>query len=583
MNDSDSTKKGEVSSIALTDQDPGSIRSVSKRSGGQLQRFIDSFKPHPQRSLTGNNEQDRSKHYNMEAAMEETAESPLAKTLTSRHLQMIAIGGSIGTGLFIGSGSSLATGGPASLIIAFFLTGIMLFCTIHALGEMAVIFPVSGSYSVYATRFVDPAWGFALSWNYAVSWLLNLPLELVSAAITIQFWNPGVSNAVFVTVFLVLILVINMFGARGYGEAEFVFSFIKILAVIGFVILGIVIDVGGGPSKEYIGGRYWHDPGAFRSGFKGLCTVFVNAAYSYSGTEMVGLASAETADPRKTLPKATKQVFWRITLFYMASVTIVGLLVPYNDPQLLNSSSSVDIRASPFVIAVNRAKIPVVPSIMNAVIMISVLSVGNSGVYGSTRVLCSLAEQGQAPRFLGYVDRKGRPLAAIGVSMLFALLAYLAVTNNYDTVFNWLMSICGLAAVFAWFSINISHIQFRRGWKAQGYTVDQLPFKSFAGSIGSWVGAIFNALVLIAQFWTALFPVGESPDPSTFFQSYLGFPVIVVCYVIFKVWKRPSFVKASEMDLITGRRPLMTPEDWEEERLELASKPRWKRLFHAWC
>lgn len=546
-----------------------------------FERTLNSFKPHPSRNVFAGGR--RGGRYDAEAAMEETAESPLTRTLKSRHLQMIAIGGAIGTGLFVGSGSSLATGGPAGLLIAFFLTGTMLFCTIHSLGELAVLFPVSGSYSVFATRFIDPAWGFAMSWIYAAAWLITLPLELVSASITITFWQPGISNAVFVTIFLILIMAINLFGAKGYGESEFIFSIIKVIAVIGFIILGIVINTGGGPNHEYIGGKYWHDPGAFNSGFKGLCTVFVTAAFSFNGTEMAGLAAAETENPRETLPRATKQVFWRITIFYMVSITVVGLLVPYTDPRLLNSDSSVDVKASPFVIAINNAGIPVLPSIMNAVILISVLSVGNSSVYGSTRTICSLAEQGQAPRFLGYIDRKGRPLAAIGLSFLLGLLSYLAVFKDYSTVFSWLMAVPGLSGIFCWMSINLSHIRFRQGWKKQGYTLDQLPFKSVVGVYGSCLGVLFNALVLVAQFWTGLFPVGEKPSAGSFFQAYLAVPVGICCFILFKFIKHSKFVRTSKMDLVTGRRPLMTPEDWQEEQLQQASWPRWKKVYRWWC
>lgn len=194
----------------------------------------------------------------------------------------------------------------------------MLFCTVHALGELAVAFPVAGSFAVYASRFIDPAWGFAMAWNYALSWLITLPLEIIAASITLSFW-PGasaVNPAAWVSIFLVVIICINLFGVRGYGEAEFVFSIIKVTAIIGFIILGIIIDTGGVPGNPTgdIGSKYWTDPGAFHNGFKGLCSVFVTAAFSFSGTEMVGLCAAETENPRKTLPSAVKQVFWRILL-----------------------------------------------------------------------------------------------------------------------------------------------------------------------------------------------------------------------------------------------------------------------------
>lgn len=176
----------------------------------------------------------------------------------------------------------------------------MLYCTVHALGEMAVLFPVAGSFSAYSTRFLDPSWGFAMGWNYAMQWLVVLPLEIIAATLTINFWNNGrINNDAWVAIFLVFIVIINFFGVKGYGEAEFVFASIKIIAVIGFIILGVILVCGGGPQGQYLGGQYWHDPGAFHNGFKGLCSVFVTAAFAFAGTELVGLAAAETSNPRR--------------------------------------------------------------------------------------------------------------------------------------------------------------------------------------------------------------------------------------------------------------------------------------------
>ena len=175
--------------------------------------------------------------------------------LKNRHLQMIAIGGSIGTGLFVGSGAALSGGGPASLVLAYGLIGVMLYCTVHALGELAVAYPVAGSFAVYGSRFIDPAWGFAMGWNYALQWMVTLPLEIVAASITLQFWEGAraTNPAAWVTIFLIVIIAINFFGVRGYGEAEFVFSIIKIVAVLGFILLGIIINTGGAGDKYYVG------------------------------------------------------------------------------------------------------------------------------------------------------------------------------------------------------------------------------------------------------------------------------------------------------------------------------------------
>ncbi|KAK9474190.1 amino acid permease/ SLC12A domain-containing protein [Dipodascopsis tothii] len=491
----------------------------------------------------------------MEAAAKRTAESPLARRLKSRHLQMIAIGGSIGTGLFVNSGKALSSGGPASLLIAFGIIGCMVFTVVHALGELAVLFPVAGSFSTYSTRFIDPAWGFAMGWNYGLQWLVVFPLELVAASMTIEYWNSPVNKAVWVTIFWVCIVLINFFGVKGYGEAEFVFSMIKVVAVIGFI------------------------------GFKGLCSVFVTAAFAFSGTELVGLAAAETANPRKSLPSAVKQVFWRITLFYIVALTLVGLLVPYNNSHLLGSSS-VDATASPFVIAIQNAGIKGLPSVMNVVIMIAVLSVGNSSVYGCSRTLASLGDMGLAPRIFAYIDREGRPLAGIIVTSLFGLLAYVATSDAEGDVFNWLLALSGLSSIFTWGSVCLCHILFRRAWKVQGHSTDEIPFKAQAGVIGSYIGLAINILVLIAQFWIAVWPTGGTPNAVDFFQAYLAAPVVIVCYVGYKIYARTSFVRPSEADLVTGRREVDVATLIEEIRLqkeELRAKPWYYRTYKFWC
>lgn len=287
---------------------------------------------------------------------------------------------------------------------------------------------------------------------------------------------------------------------------EFVLGIIKVIAVVGFIILGIIIDCGGVPTdrRGYIGAHYWHDPGAFRNGFKGFCTVFVVAAFAYSGTELVGLAAAEAADPRKSLPKATRQVFWRITIFYVLSLFIVGLILRSDSQDLLGSSGA-NTKASPFVLAIQAAGIKGLPSVFNAVITISVLSVANSCTFASTRTMQALAMHGMGPRFLAFVDPQGRPLWCVVIACLFGLLAFINEAAAGGTVFNWLLALSALSNVFVWASICLSHIRFRSGWKAQGHTLEELPYQASFGVTGSYIGFILNILVLIATFYTALF------------------------------------------------------------------------------
>ncbi|KAI9665080.1 MAG: glyceraldehyde-3-phosphate dehydrogenase 1 [Bathelium mastoideum] len=557
---------------------------------GVGRRFIDSFKRDPSQRVTPKGAVGADgRVFDAAGAAAATAESPLQRHLKSRHLQMIAIGGSIGTGLFVGSGKALNTGGPASLFLAFVLIGMMLYCTVHALGEMAVLFPVAGSFSAYSTRFLDPAWGFAMGWNYAMQWLVVLPLEIVAATLTIEFWNHGqINNDAWVAIFLVLIIAINLFGVKGYGEAEFVFAIIKVAAIIGFIILGIILNVGGGPHGGYIGGKYWHNPGAFNNGFKGLCSVFVTAAFSFAGTELVGLAAAETANPRKSLPTAIKQVFWRITLFYVVSLILVGLLVPYNDPRLLGGSSSADVTASPFVIAIENAGISGLPSVFNVVIMIAVLSVGNSSIYGSSRTLAALADQGQNFKIFGYIDRKGRPIVSIAFASALGFLAFLAGSSKQETAFNWMLALSGLSSIFTWGSICLAHIRFRKAWRVQGHSLDELAFRSQPGIIGSWYGLVFNCLVLIAQFWTGFAEVGyaentPAENAEAFFQAYLAAPIVIISYIGYKLYYRTPIMRSHNIDLRTGIRDLDVAELIAEERAERAAWPRWKKVYKFFC
>ncbi|KAF7172413.1 hypothetical protein CNMCM5623_004608 [Aspergillus felis] len=569
--------------------DPPPIYGETETTKGSVgQRIWDSFKRDPNAHVTEHTSGSNGGTFDLEHAAQKTASSPLQRSLKNRHLQMIAIGGSIGTGLFVGSGKVLATGGPASVLIAYALIGCMLYCTVHALGEMAVLFPVAGSFAHYSTRFIDPAWGFAMGWNYALQWLIVLPLEIVAASITVDYWESSISNAAWVAIFWVVIVSINLFGVKGYGEAEFVFSLVKVIAVIGFIILGIILNCGGGPKGGYIGGKYWHSPGAFHNGFKGLCSVFVNAAFAFAGTELVGLAAAETANPRKSLPTAVKQVFWRICLFYIVSLTLVGLLVPYDDDRLLGGSSSADAKASPFVIAIKNAGISGLDSVMNVVIMIAVLSVGNSSVYGSSRTLAALAEQRQAPQFLAYIDRQGRPLFAILVASAFGLLGFLSASNKQGDAFMWMMAISGLSSIFTWGSVCLSHIRFRSAWKAQGHSLNELAFQSQAGVIGSWIGFIFNCLVLVAQFWVGFAPIGYSEMTTgalveSWFSVYLAAPVVLIFYVGYKFYYKTSFLRAKDMDLHTGRRELDIQHLIEEERAEQAAWPLWKKVYKLFC
>ncbi|KAK2598173.1 histidine permease [Conoideocrella luteorostrata] len=528
--------------------------------------------------------------------------SGLARKLKGRHLQMIAISGSIGgidanaldgivvgTGLFIMTGQSLATGGPASMLLAYAVVGVSMYCTCHALGELAVVFPIAGSFSSWATRFIDPSWGFALGWNYALQWLVSFPVEVVAASEVVGFWNQSLPRAIFVTLFIALIITINMFGIKTYGEAEYVFAVIKITAVVGFILFGIILNCAGTPDRGYIGFEYWQDPGAFHNGFKGFCSVVLSAAFAFSGTELVGLAAAETANPRKSMPLAIKQVFWRITLFYISTVLLIGILIRYDNPRLTYSGTSdTDANASPLVIAFEEAGLQVFPSVINAVILIAVLSVANSAVFGSSRTLAALAVLRLAPRGLAYIDRKGRPLVAILIAALVGLLGYLAELPERDKVLDWLTSIGGLSGIFTWGTICACHIQFRRAWGLRGRAARDLPYRSPLGIGGSLLGLVLNICFIVSQVWVAIFPIHYAQMPradliKSAALKLMGVLVVLICYAVHKLVYRTRYIAARKVDVDSGRREYNVHLLEVQEGEERAVWPRWKKLYKFLC
>ncbi|KAJ3497216.1 hypothetical protein NLG97_g2071 [Lecanicillium saksenae] len=510
----------------------------------------------------------------------------LDRPLKGRHLHMIAIGGSIGAGFFVGSGGALYKGGPGSVLVDFLIIGVMMFNVVYALGELAVMYPVSGGFYTYSTRFIDPSWGFAMGWNYVFQWAAVLPLELTVCGITIQYWDENTSLAVWIIVFLVLIIVINIFGALGYAEEEFWASMFKLGATVVFMIIALVLVLGGGTKdgaySTYQGAKLWYDPGAFKNGFKGFCSVFVTAAFAFSGTELVGLAAAESKNPVKALPGAIKQVFWRITLFYILGLFFVGLLIRSDDKSLLSNSAYADAKASPFVLVGKYASLKGFDHFMNVVILVSVLSIGVSGVYGGSRTLTALAQQGYAPKIFSYIDRSGRPLPSVLIIIAFGFLAFICLASSGAVVFEWLLALSGLAALFTWGSICLAHIRFRAAWKYHGHTLDEIPFKAVGGVTGSWLSLFLIFIVLIAQFYTAVAaPVGESGLGTVegFFKSYLALPVVLFFWACGFAWKRTGWLTIAKINVDTGRREL----NWDDinaYRARIAAYPAWRRILY---
>lgn len=532
---------------------------ASDESSTRFGRFVDSFKRDTEGKHSGAQHQ---------------------KALKMSHLAVIALSSGLGTGLLVGSATKLRLGGPLSVLVAYAIVGAMCICTMNSVGELTVAYcDLEGGFNEWYRKFLDDSMAFALGWNYWFQWVTTISLELVTASLTAKYWNATFNADYIVLIFFLLITFINLFGVKGYGEAEFVMNSVKLTALTGFIIMGLCVDLGASDSG-YIGGKYWRDPGCFTN-FKGLVKAFSTASFSMGGTEFLALSVAEVRNPRRALPTAIRLVFFRVIFFYLGSLLFVGLLVPRNSDELMGSGSSAT-SASPYVLAAKLHGIKAIPHIMNAVILNSVTSVATAAMYSSSRLLRSLAQQGLAPKWFDYVDRSGRPLRAWLVSILAACFAFIASCKDEDTVFNWLLSIVALSIVFIWPSLCLCHLRWRAALKHNNIPLSTLGFVSYTGEWGSYLSIIVNVLILIGQFWVALFPEGKA-DVNNFFQNYACVPFILVCFFGHKIyagtWTK-WYIKTEDIDIFTGR-TIYDKEilllDKEEYTQKYTSAPFWKK------
>ncbi|EBF5142041.1 amino acid permease [Listeria monocytogenes] len=476
--------------------------------------------------------------------MKKETHGEIRRDLKTRHLSMIAIGGSIGTGLFLASGNAIHTAGPGGALVAYIAIGIMVYFLMTSLGEMATYMPVSGSFSTYASRFVDPAFGFALGWNYWFNWAITLAVDISTAAIIVQFWLPNTPAWLWSAIFLILIFGLNALSVKAYGESEYWFSIIKVATVIIFLIVGVLTIVGilGG---EVIGfSNFTAGDAPFKGGFFAILGTFLIAGFSFQGTEMVGIAAGESATPETSVPKAIKQVFWRILLFYIFAIFIIGMIIPYTNPNLL-SAEATDVAISPFTLVFEKAGLAFAASVMNAVILTSVLSAGNSGLYASTRMLWAMARDKKAPKFLGKVNRRGIPMAALIVTTIVGAMTFITtLTENGTVIYTWLLSASGLTGFIAWVGIAISHYRFRKAFIKQGHDLSELKYKAKFFPFGPILALVLCILVIVGQDYAA-FLKPEFTNPAWWQKigiSYIGLPIFLVFWLSFKFTNKTKVI-----------------------------------------
>ncbi|KAF8852175.1 amino acid permease-like protein [Acephala macrosclerotiorum] len=485
--------------------------------------------------------------------VEFTETKELRRGLHQRHIQMIALAGTIGTGLFLGSGKAIANGGPLGALLGYSFVGVLVIGVVLSIAELSALLPLSGAIIRHAEHFVDPALSFAQGWNSIYSSLVSLPAELVAAAVIVQFWST-VNPAVWITIFGLLLVCSNLLFVRVYGEMEFTFASLKIMLIIGLNIMALVIVCGGGPNHHRYGFQFWRNPGPFvgylgytgsLGHFMGFWTTFSNAVYAYSGIENISIAAAETQSPRRNIPIAAKRIFWRVVIFYVLSIFFVGLIVPSNDENLLHSTGTA--AQSPFVIAASNAGIKVVPSIINFVVLTSAWSAGNSGLLGSSRTLYGMAREGHAPKIFLRTNRMGIPYVAVLFMSLWICLGYMTLSDSASTVFGWLQDLVSVSALVGWMVICTVYLRFYYACKKQSIDRSELPWKAPFQPYAAWLSLIsFTVLLLTGGYVTF---IHGHWDNETFVSSYINIPIILILYFSYKFIKKTKIIPLSEVPI----------------------------------
>lgn len=481
----------------------------------------------------------------------------LKRGLTERHLGMLGIAGAIGTGLFLSLGGAIQTGGPLGALLGYAMVGGIVCSVQFALGEVTALLPVTGSFVRHAGFLVDPALEFAIGWNLVYGNLLSIPSEITAICVLFQFWT-DINSALWIIIFIILTVVVGVAFVRIFGEVEFFFAVLKILLVVFLIILGLVIDLGGIPGTPRIGFKYWQNPGPFVEyigtgdwgKFLGFWGVMTSAVFSFAGVESIAMAAAETQNPRRAIPRACRQVFIRVLLFYMLAVLVVGMLVPSNDPRLGDESGTA--AQSPFVIAASAAGIKAIPSVVNAIVITSAWSASNQSLMAGTRVLYGLALKGQAPKIFLRTTSWGTPYMCVALFTLFMFLSFLTLSNNAMTVFWWLVDLTAAGVLVSWCTILLNHLRLKLAMKKQGIPVARLPWHNSWTFYSSCVSLCLCIIILLTNGFSC-FTKGNW-NPETFVSSYLDIPLVISAFLIWKFYKKTKFYSLDEIPILDALR-----------------------------
>lgn len=510
----------------------------------------------------------------------------LARGLKSRHIQFLALGGAIGTGLFIGSGGILSSTGPAPLFMAYLSMMMVVWVVMNCLAEMVTYLPMRGiTVPYFVDRFLDPSLGFAAGWNYWYAYAILIGAEATAAGIIIDYWGANVSIAVWITIVLVVILILNIIAVSFFGEAEFWFASIKLITIMGLIILGIVIFFGGGPNQHGILGFHnWRDPGAFvayktagpTGRFLGFWHALVSAGFAFiTSPELIAIAAGETIAPRRNIPKAARRFIWRLAIFYGLGSLIIGIVVPSDDKALLgaNKAGKSDASASPFVIGIQNVGIPALNHIINAAVLTSAWSAGNSFLYSGSRILYSMALNGQAPKVFRTTNRNGVPYLAVLATWAVGLLAYLNVSNSGSNVFAWFSNISTISGFIAWIVVMITYLRFRRAMIFNNL-FDSLPYRTPLQPYATWLTLLLISLLTITNGFQTFMPF----DAKNFVAAYITIPIFLLLYLGHKLYFRTAlYIPVDKIDAISGKKEMDELEAMDEPPV---AKNWWQKVWY---
>ncbi|KAI1360102.1 amino acid permease/ SLC12A domain-containing protein [Xylaria arbuscula] len=479
------------------------------------------------------------------------------RRLKPRHIQLIGIGGTIGTMLYVQIGKGLIQGGPGSLFLAFTLWCTVILAVTFCLAEMVTYLPISSPFIRFAGRYVDEAFGFAAGWNFFIFEAALVPFEVTACNVIIHYWSDIVPAGGIIAIVLVLYALINLLAIKWYGETEFWAALGKVLLIVGLLIFTFIVAVGGNPQHDRFGFRYWYEPGAFAEyyttgslgRFQGFLQCLIFASLAVAGPDYVSMAAGEAENPRKVLPKAFNAVFYRLTTFFCLGSLAVGVLVPYNDAELKAAyeENRPGAAASPYVVAMNRLGIPILPHIVNALVLTAAFSAGNSYVYCASRSLYGLALEGKAPRFFIKCTKKGVPIYCVIVVLLIALLSFLQVSQGTAVVLSWFVSLITASQLVNYCVVCTTYVCFHRALKAQGISRDSLPYKGYLQPYAAYYALVATFVFTLVGGYTVFLP--GNWDVASFLFSYTSVAAFPILYVAWKVIHKTKIYPSTEVDL----------------------------------